>query len=424
MLFDFSRMKHPRGPRLPYHMTNTAYVTLWYPKPSETFVVGEVAALRSLGMPVKVYTLYGKLSKHIGKDMEARCSPVERLGTVSIFRCLAALRWWWKNHPETFRRTTRTVLGRFWRDLEQTGENSWAFLAGCLLARQFQLEGITHIHAGWANGPATAAWTASLLTGIPFSFTGRAGDIYPPDGALEEKIAAASFVRTDAAFNLEYLRQFTFEKRDDVHLVRNMLSWEVPSPGEVPMREPYRLLAIARFVKTKGLDVLLDACALLKEQGVDFRVTLAGSGRIENALRAQAKRLGIEDKVDFPGFVLHRDVPELIRAHDIFVMPSKIGSTGDRDGLPTVIMEALLGRIPVVATDVGGIREVIRDGETGLLIQQRNPKALADAILKLGRNRENALRMAENGKQIVIDFYNTERNARTFFKLISGEYPA
>lgn len=405
-------------------MTKTAYVTLWYPKPSETFVVGEVAALRALGMPVKVYSLYGALSRHIDGNMRAKCSQVERLGTASIVRCMSAIRWWWKNHPELFKNTARTVLGRFWRDLEQTGENSWAFLTGCLLARMFTGDGITHIHAGWANGPATAAWTASLLTGIPFSFTGRAGDIYPPDGALEEKIAGAEFVRTDAAFNLEYLRQFSWKKRDNIHLVRNMLSWDVPEPGPVPMREPYRLLAIARFVKTKGLDVLIDACSLLKDQGVDFRLTLAGSGRIENALRAQAKRLGIEDRVDFPGFVLHREVPDLIRKHDIFVMPSKIGSTGDRDGLPTVIMEALLGRIPVVATDVGGIREVVRDGETGILIPQRNPAALAEAILKLGRNREDALRMAENGKKLVVDFYDTARNARTFFKLISGEEPA
>ena len=405
-------------------MTRTAYVTLWYPKPSETFVVGEVAALRELGMPVTVYTLYGKLSKHVCGDMEAKCSPVVRLGTRSFFRCLAAMRWWWKNHPDLFKKTSKTVLGRLWRDLEQTGENSWAFLTGCLLARRFQEEGITHIHAGWANGPATAAWTASLLTGIPFSFTGRAGDIYPPDGALEEKIAAAQFVRTDAAFNLEYVRQFTWDKKGRVILVRNMLSWDVPPPAGVPMREPLRLLAIARFVKTKGLDVLLDACALLQERGVDFRVTLAGSGRIESALRAQAQSLGIEEKVSFPGFILHREVPELIRSHDIFVMPSKIGSTGDRDGLPTVIMEALVSRVPVIATDVGGIKEVITDGETGYLIQQKKPDSLADAIIKLSNDRENAVRMAENGKRRVLDFYDTARNSRTLYKLISGENPA
>ncbi|WP_243312187.1 glycosyltransferase family 4 protein [Fundidesulfovibrio agrisoli] len=404
-------------------MARTAYVTLWYPKPSETFVVGEVAALRNLGMPVTVYTLYGRLSKHIGADMEAKCAPVVRLGSRSTGRGLAAMAWWHSNHKELFRNAARMVLGRFWRDLEQTGENSWAFLAGCLLARMFQKDGVDHIHAGWANGPATAAWTASMLTGIPFSFTGRAGDIYPPDGALEEKIAAADFVRTDAGFNVDYLRQFTKDRKDRIHLVRNMLSWDIPAPGEVPMRQPYRLLAIGRFVKTKGLDVLLDACALLRGKGVDFRLTLAGSGRIEGALRKQAEKLGLADKVDFPGFVLHSKIPELIAQHDIFVMPSKVSRTGDRDGLPTVIMEALISRVPVVATDVGGIREVVETGVTGMLVQQRNPAALADAVMELASDREKALEMAERGKQRVAEFYDTARNARRFYTLIAGREP-
>ena len=400
-------------------MNHTAYVTLWYPKPSETFVVGEVAGLRALGMPVTVYTLYGRLCRHVGRDMEAKCSSVVRLGLASIPKGFADLWWWRKHHPELLKRTAKTVLCRFWRDLEQTGENTWAFFAGCRLARMFLRDGVTHIHAGWANGPATAAWTASLLTGIPFSFTGRAGDIYPPDGALEEKIAAAAFVRTDAAFNLDYVRQFTWDRKDRVRLVRNMLSWDVPEPAPVPMGKPLRLLAIGRFVKTKGLDVLLDACALLAERGVDFRVTLAGSGRIERALRAQAKRLGIEDRVDFPGFVLHKDIPELLRAHDVFVMPSKIAPTGDRDGLPTVIMEALVSRVPVVATDVGGIREVVRDGETGYMVQQKNPAALAEAVMNMAADRDNAVRMADKGKSLVLELYDTARNSRSFHDLIA-----
>lgn len=400
-------------------MNRTAYVTLWYPKPSETFVVGEVAGLRALGMPVTVYTLYGKLCQHVSRDMEAKCLDVVRLGIPSVPRLLVDFWWWRRKRPELLGRTVKTVLGRFWRDLEQTGENTWAFFAGCNLARMFLRDGVTHIHAGWANGPATAAWTASLLTGIPFSFTGRAGDIYPPDGALEEKIAAAAFVRTDAAFNVEYVRQFTWDRKDRVRLVRNMLSWDVPEPAPVHMRQPVKLLAIARFVKTKGLDVLLDACSILERKGLDFRVTLAGSGRIERALRAQAKRLGIEAKVEFPGFVLHKDIPELLRAHDVMVMPSKIAPTGDRDGLPTVIMEALVSRVPVVATDVGGIREVVRDGETGYMVQQRNPEALAEAIMAMARDRENAVRMADNGKRLVLDLYDTARNSREFYGLIA-----
>lgn len=399
-------------------MQHTAYITLWYPKPSETFVFGEVAGLRALGLPVTVFTLYGPLSKDLSSEMAEGCAPTVRLGTRNISSCLAAVAYWLKRQPDHFKAVARKVLLRRWRDLEQTGENSWAFLAGCLLARKFEEQNICHIHAGWANGPATAAWTASLLTGIPFSFTGRAGDIYPPDGALNEKLADAAFARADAAFNVDYLRQFTPDKKHIVHLVRNMLSWDVPEPALLPMQQPFRILAVARFVKTKGLDVLLKACRLLHREGVDFRLTLAGSGQLDRALRMQAQELGIGDKVNFPGFVLHNQVPDLIRQHDILVMPSKVRPCGDRDGLPTVIMEALLTRVPVVATDVGGIRELIHDGETGLLIQQRNPRVMANAIRQLAGNRDLAIAMAERGKQLVMDYYDTAKNSRTFYDLI------
>lgn len=405
-------------PLAPSVMPKTAYVTLWYPKPSETFVVGEVNALKRLGLPIKVYTLYGKLTKHVSKCMDQCPVEVERLGCRSVSECVSALRHWWRAYPSRFRKTARTVLGRRWRDLEQTGENSWAFLAGCLLARLFETEGVRHIHAGWANGPATAAWTAHLLTGIPFSFTGRAGDIYPPDGALKEKIAQACFVRTDGGFNVDYLRQFTHNKKESIVCIRNMLSWDSFEPAPLPMTPPVRLLAVARFVKTKGLDELLKACRMLYLQGVDFRLTLAGSGFLDRSLRTMARDLGIADKVDFPGFVLHDKVPELIRRHDIFIMPSKVTSSGDRDGVPTVIMESLLNGVPVVATDVGGIREIIRNGETGLLIDQRDPCAMVRAIRRLAEDRQAALRMAEKGKELVLGYYDTASNSRNFLDLI------
>ena len=128
-----------------------------------------------------------------------------------------------------------TLFFRRWRNLEQTGENYWGLYCGCYLARRFEEAGVRHIHACWANGPATAAWMASALTGIPFSFSGRAGDIYPPDGALEEKIAHAAFARVDAAFNIEYLRCFAGGADDKIKLVRNSLSWESFEDAPAPM---------------------------------------------------------------------------------------------------------------------------------------------------------------------------------------------
>jgi len=404
----------------PASLPATAYITLWFPKPSETFIYREAQVMRRLGMPLTVHTLYGRLDSHLTTEMARDEIPVERLGCRLALRGTRDLSYWLRRRPDVFKPMFSTLFFRRWRNLEQTGENYWGLYCGCYLARRFEEAGVRHIHACWANGPATAAWMASALTGIPFSFSGRAGDIYPPDGALEEKIAHAAFARVDAAFNIEYLRCFAGGADDKIKLVRNSLSWESFKDAPAPMRPPYHIVALCRFVRTKGLDILLHACKALADEGIDFKLTLAGCGPQGVPLKTLAVTLGLKDRVHFPGFIPHDRVPEILREADVFVMPSRVKANGDRDGLPTVIMEALLHRVPVVATDVGGIREVVRNGETGLLIPEQNVWIMKQAIKEVLSNRDNALAMAERGRQLVLDYYDSEKNARRMIELISA----
>jgi glycosyltransferase involved in cell wall biosynthesis len=376
--------------------------------------------MRRMGMPLTVYTMYDRLDSHLSGEMSRDDIPVERLGCRHALCGAKAFAYWRKRRPEVLKSLFASLLLRRWNSLEQTGENYWACYCGCHLARRFEEAGVRHIHACWANGPATAAWVASALTGIPFSFTGRAGDIYPPDSSLPEKIAHAAFTRVDAAFNIDYLRGFAPGREDDIVLVRNCLSWEDCQDAPAPMRPPYHIMALCRFVRTKGLDVLLRACRALADGGVDFRLTLAGSGPQSLPLRVLARRLGLADRVHFPGFVPHDQVPRILRQADVFVTPSKVVQSGDRDGLPTVIMEALMHRVPVVATDVGGIREVVRDGETGRLIPQLDVEAMRRAILDVLTHREKSLAMAERGRRLILDFYDSEKNARSMIDLIAA----
>jgi glycosyltransferase involved in cell wall biosynthesis len=399
-------------------LPKTAYLTLWFPKPSETFIYREARIMRRMGMPLTVYTMYDRLDSHLSGDMLRDDIPVERLGCRQALCGARAFAYWLKRRPRELKSLFASLLLRRWNNLEQTGENYWACYCGCHLARRFEEAGVRHIHACWANGPATAAWVASTLTGIPFSFTGRAGDIYPADSSLSEKIAHAAFARVDAAFNIDYLRSFAGDRADKVVLVRNCLSWEDCSDAPVRMQPPYHIMALCRFVRTKGLDVLLRACRSLADDGVDFRLTLAGSGPQLLPLKALVRRLKLTDRVRFPGFVPHDQVPRILCEADVFVTPSKVVQSGDRDGLPTVIMEALMHRAPVVATDVGGIREVVRDGETGRLIPQQDVGAMKQAILDVLGDRDRALAMAERGRQLILDLYDSEKNARSMIDLI------
>ena len=389
-----------------------AYILLWFPEPSQTFVLNEVNTLDKLGLDLTVYTLYGPRPAARVAGMGPVAAPVRRLGlaaTGTLVKELAHLRSNWGSEA---RRFLAKVMVRRWRSLETAGEALWAALAGVHLARLLVADKITHIHAPWADGPATAAWVASHLTGIPFSFSARAGDIFPPDGALAEKIRAASFIRTNNQANISYLAGLAEEERSKFRLVYNGVSLKDCLPAPAPMAPPVQILALGRFARTKGYDVLLRAAKMLEDMGLEFHLTLAGAGLRGAQLKYLAWRLGLGPRVSFPGFIPYDRVSALFAASDVFVMPCVIHSSSARDGIPNVIMEALLHRLPVVATDVSGISEVIRDRDTGLLVPQKDSVALAVAIKAMVGDRKAALEMAERGRALVFRQFDTEENHR------------
>ncbi|WP_338667722.1 glycosyltransferase family 4 protein [Pseudodesulfovibrio methanolicus] len=397
----------------------TAYISLWFPKPSETFIFREVKKMRDMGLPLQVFTLYAGLTKNLSPEMQA-FPPSESLGSIKTPMLFGTLIKHLVSAPvQTFSMLKAGPFNK-WRSLEGLGENLWAFCCGLHLVRRFREEGIQHIHAPWAGGPATAAWVASRLTGIPFSFAGRAGDIYPPEGSLCGKIKDASFVRVNHGANVSYLQSVAEGHEDKITLVYNALSL-APEGERLPSDNgKLRLLAAGRLVRTKGFDNLLDACSIVKEQGVDFLLTFAGDGMLRSKLTRQAVDLGLTDFVDFKGFLSHDALSRLMLASDALVMPSVVDTNGDRDGIPNVIMEAYAHGLPVIATDVAGISEVVINDRTGYLVPQRSPEILADAIIRLARAPEGAQSLADAGKSHVMDLFDQEKNCSTLIELFSA----
>jgi glycosyltransferase involved in cell wall biosynthesis len=391
------------GPRV-------AYLLLWFPEPSQTFVLDEVNTLVRLGLDVRVYTLYGPRPAARIKGMAEVLAPLCHLGTAAfkpLARDLLHLGDNWGPEAAPF---LRRVALRRWRSLETAGEALWACLAGVHLARVLTADGIDHIHAPWANGPATAAWVASQLSGIPFSFSGRAHDLYPPDGALAEKMAAAQFVRTNTRINQRYLAELCPHLAGKVVNVYNGVSLTPAGGPRPPARPPFHLLALGRLVPKKGFPVLLAACRDLAAQGVEVRLTLAGDGPQRGKIREFINREGLTGRVSLPGAVPHREVARLMAAADLLVMPSLIAPSGDRDGIPNVILEALLCEVPVVATAVSGIPEVIQDGDTGWLTAPGDPEALARAVAAALGDPAEARRRAERGRALVAREFDSRKN--------------
>ncbi|MFH1137369.1 MAG: glycosyltransferase [Pseudomonadota bacterium] len=405
-------------------LPKTAYVLLWFPKPSETFIFREVKNIREMGLPADVHTLYGRLDSKISPEMESEAGRVERLGLPYLKTVFQEIWFWKRRDPALVNSLFHDILFRRWGSWEKTGENTWAFFCGFRLARRFLEEGVRHVHAPWAGGPATAAWTASRLCRIPFSFTARAWDIYPPDGALAQKVRQAAFVRAGTAHNLRYLTDLVgAEDAKKIHLTYNGVTAKNHGLSEVPLRPPYRFLALGRLVEKKGYDYLLEAAKMLADQGLDFTLTIAGDGPLQKKLTELAGALGLGERVSFPGFVPYHQVPDLFYQADLFLMPSIVASSGDRDGIPNVIMESLLHRVPVIATDISGIPELIEDRRTGLLIPQRDSRALARAVLEMVGDRDQALALAERGRAKVLEQFDPEKNYQRVIDLIVQTTP-
>lgn len=409
----------PESHSLPLSGFRIAYVLLWFPLSSETFIFREIDDLRQNGMDVFVYTMYGKAIKGCSDEMRSWKGNIFRMGARRLPAILAAFaRAFWKR-PTFVWYLCRKGFFRKMRNLEAQLENAWCFFAGFLLSEKCLEDNITFIHSAWANGPATAAWVASRLSGLPFAFTGRAGDIYPPDGLLAEKAADALFLRANNKANVKWLESFCPENdRDKVHLVYNGLTlarqekWNGDKEEGIPS-----ILAIGRFARTKGFPELFTAIARLKRENFPVRLTLVGDGAWRRRLFRLRKRLGLEEWITMPGFVPNDQLTRYLTQYSMLVVPSVIHTNGDRDGIPNVIMEALSVGMPVIATDVCGISEVIRDGETGLLVDQRDPAALASAIRKMLADPVKARLMGQQGQELVRKMFDRTANIRQLIGL-------
>ena len=400
--------------------TRVAYILLWFPEPSQTFILNEVNTLVQLGLDLKVYTLYGPRPASRLRGMVKVLAPVHHLGIATLPILVSELMRLSISRGIEVVSCIFGVAVRRWRSLETAGEALWALWTGLHLARVMAADGISHIHAPWANGPATSAWVASMLSGIPFSFSGRAHDLFPPDGALEEKMRAATFIRTNTQINQRYLTGLFPHLAGKVVNIYNGISMAPSTKQRPTARPPYQLLALGRFVPKKGFPILIEACRLLVDQGLDFQLTLAGDGPERGRIRKLIERQGLSGRVSLAGWVPYHEVALLMRQTDLIIVPSLIAPSGDRDGIPNVILEALLCKVPVVASAVSGIPEVVKEGNTGWPVDQVSPESLAQAVVKVLADPEEARRRAKQGRELVIREFNSMQNSRKLKNLLEG----
>jgi glycosyltransferase involved in cell wall biosynthesis len=393
-----------------------AYLLKRFPRLSETFVLNEMLELQRQGIALRVYALADPLETQIHPEaarlrpqviylhhpqqrIRSWCRLVGGAALQALQQPLGALRVVW----------ALATVHRSLPSLRHAIEGLW-------LARDLRRHGVEHLHAHFIHSPAAVAYLAFLSGGPPFSVTAHAKDLYTTlPRNLRIRAGAARFVITCTRSNAAHLAAIV-PAAAHVFYHGTDLQRFTPDRSRV---DPHRILSVGRLVPKKGFEDLVDALALLQKKGLRIRADVYGGGPLRDALEARAARLGLNGALNFHGARQQDEIVAAYRRAAVFVLAPVVTEDGDRDGIPNVLVEAMASGVPVVATRISGIPELITDGVDGLLVDERDPAALARAIERLRRDDVLAAQLGRAARHRVerdFDLVENTRRLRAFFE--------
>lgn len=386
------------------------YVLKRFPRFSETFILNELLALQASGAECHVFSLLNPPDEPRHARLADLRAPVTYLAKAAgiaqmVADADAAL------FAGNDAKTVASLRGK-----------------AADVARLALTAGITHLHAHFGSDATTVALLAARAIGGTFSFTAHARDIYrtyvSPQVDAEKrraKLLAAAFTVTVSDFNAAHLRALCPEAAGRIHRLYNGIDLSLFSPAEVVL--PGRILAVGRLVEKKGFAVLIEACALLRNRGISFNCRVIGDGPLQGALSAQIAALGLGGQVVLTGPMPQERLADELGTAAIATVPCVITPDGDRDGLPTVLLEAMGKAVPVVTTTVTGGPEIVAQGESGLLCPPANPAALADALAALLADPIRARAMGAAGRLRAECLFDLPTNVARLANLFAGVSP-
>lgn len=364
-------------------MTRIVFLLKGYPRLSETFIAQEILALEKRGIPLEIWSLRFPTDKYrhpVHDEIKAKVSHLPEYLYQEPMRVLRAVG----------RCASKPGFGRaIWQWLKDlardpTPNRGRRFGQACVLLAEMPAD-IVRLHAHFLHTPASVAYYAHLMSGTPWSCSAHAKDIWTsPDWDKREKLVSLDWLVTCTASGHAHLQGLA-DDPGKVALVYHGLDFT--RFAEPPLRvaaadAPVEILSVGRLVPKKGYPVLLEALAKLPA-GSNWRLTHIGGGPLDGELKAQAQALHIADRITWLGALPQERVLAAYRAADLFVLAAQIAADGDRDGLPNVLMEAQSQRLACIATNISGIPELIKNGETGLLVPPEDAPALSAALQSL-----------------------------------------
>lgn len=361
------------NPSRSYPPSGVLYVAARLPKLSETFVYREAIGLRARGMKISTASLHAPEAGNGDAAVAALSAETLTIYAPATFAVLplAVLA-----KAGLMARAVRNAAGADHAGAKARAKHVAQAAMGIAAAWRLRGRGIGHVHAHMANAPTTVALYIARALGAGFSFTGHAADIFVHRDALAFKLRQADFVSCISGWHRDFYRGIAPDMTARTPVIR--CSVTIPDTVAGAGRD---IVSVARLVPKKGLDLLIRAFAATPDTGQRLRIL--GGGEEETALRALVQELGVADRVDLAGGRPHAECLAAIRQAALFALPCRTSGTGDKDGIPVVLMEAMAAGRAVIAGDLPAIRELVADGETGLLVPPDDVAALAAAISAL-----------------------------------------
>lgn len=366
----------------------------------------EIAAMRGHGVNLRIYSLWGGSAQFRG--IPVTCFNKWRLLTLLWLIPLESWR-----RPEVLRQLLHGVGSRrapswlnFWENMLGAG-------FACVFAREFRRHPPALIHAAWGGAPATAAWLLSRIDGHRYSAAAHAYDLYEHGGDwwLREKLETAAFVHTSTEMGRAALIERGVSPEKVVCIRRGLEHLPALKPLRAS-RAPLHLVCVARLVEKKGLEHQLRIYAALRAAGVAFEARLVGEGPLRPELEQLAGRLGVAGQVAFCGHLPHHEVLGQLAWADVLLHTGVIAISGDRDGLPNVIPEAMAAGVLVVTSPAAATTEAVTDMVTGLVAPATSPEAWVTALRRLAVDDALAEVLRHAAHRWVEENFDARRNAR------------
>ena len=363
-----------------------AYLAPEIPSISGTFVYKEILTLQDKGIkvvPISIHQVETIVEEQRIKELAKNTTYLYQQSLITAL--ISSLAFFLKE-PTNYLKTLWMVFKDIYSS-KITKISSWKllyqFVYASIAGEAIQKNGCQYLHIHFAHVPTQIGMYASSLTNIPFSFTSHANDIFENNFLLEQKMERAKAAVTISEYNYRFLSERGINT-DKLEVVRCGI--DPDGRDFVPKSKIANLPVIGslgRLIEKKGMDDTILALSKLHQQGIDFRLEIGGDGPLNDYLQEIAKKHDLIDKIEFKGSIPNDRVYDWLKNLDIFVLACKEDSKGDRDGIPVVLMEAMLAGVPVISTNISGIPELIQDEQSGFLAQPSDPESLASTINKV-----------------------------------------